>query len=432
MTVGLEPAPAPAYPHPVVLDKVPADPHSARRLAQAYRDAAHSAERARSQLHRVMADVEWQGAGASARWLPAEVLSRELRQVAHGLMEAARSLEHYARQLEKAHEKHHWSLKRLAAIGAIVVVTAAAVTVTMGAAAVAVGTAEAALAEGALAGVAGAVATASAAEATAAGSLMSSAGLMAGVRALAAFALPKLAQAEVVAGASALSQEVFQGEIRASRVLMDAQLAFVGSGAASLGLRAVRGAELSGAAAWAAPHLVVGGATAGTSALAQWEGTGSVSATRVLRDGALGAYFSGVGWTIAQNGGIAGATRREIELSKKYNWNNPDRLQKHVDDHAADLGDPDVESYLRRSVLLRTRIFGGQGVIKWDAETDTFRVYDPTTNEFGAYSGALKTRSLFPPSRGMGYFLKQDGVIVQGQDLVDEWIRERGLMQRAR
>ncbi|MDX6273788.1 MAG: hypothetical protein QOJ92_998 [Frankiales bacterium] len=422
----------PAYPGPVSLPRVAASPVDARRLARAYRESARTTEDAARQLRQVVQGLPWAGRAAQSRWVPAEVVLGDLHRLAEGLHEVARSLESYAHALDKAHEKHHWSLKKLAVIGAVVVVTAVAVTVTMGAAAVAVGTAEAALAEGALAGAGAAVTAATAAEAGATASLLSSAGMMTGLRVLGTFVLPKLAQAEIAGGLSALQQEVFTGEISGSQVLLDMQLGLAASAATGAGLRAVRGAELTGAVGWAAPHLVVGAGVAGTSALGQWETTGSVSAQRVARDGALGAYFSGVGWTIARNSGLAYATPREIELSKRYNWNNPDRLQRHVDDHAHEFGDAGVEAYLRRAVVLRARVFGGEGIIKWDAARETFRVYDPATNELGCFTPDLKTRSVFAPRRGMEYFLEQDGVVVQGQHHVDEWLRAQGLMNRAR
>ncbi|MDQ1688487.1 MAG: hypothetical protein QOK42_1462 [Frankiaceae bacterium] len=391
----LEP-PAPAYPAPVTLPRVAASPVDARRLARAYRESARTTEDAARQLRQVVQGLPWAGRAAQSRWVPAEVVLGDLHRLAEGLHEVARSLESYAHALDKAHEKHHWSLKKLAVIGAVVVVTAVAVTVTMGAAAVAVGTAEAALAEGALAGAGAAVTAATAAEAGATASLLSSAGMMTGLRVLGTFVLPKLAQAEIAGGLSALQQEVFAGEISGSQVLLDMQLGLAASAATGAGLRAVRGAELTGAVGWAAPHLVVGAGVAGTSALGQWETTGSVSAQRVARDGALGAYFSGVGWTIARNSGLAYATPREIELSKRYNWNNPDTLARHVADHAADLGITSPEEYVRQAQALLRRAEVGEVEWGWQPRHRSVAVLDRTSGTFATFDPVTRaTKTLY-------------------------------------
>ena len=45
-------------------------------------------------------------------------------------------------------------------------------------------------------------------------------------------------------------------------------------------------------------------------------------------------------------------------------------------------------------------------------DTDgTVRVYDPETNTFGSYTSDGKTKTIFKPSGGQGYFDRQPGVI---------------------
>jgi hypothetical protein len=406
---GLEPA-APAYPAPVQLERVKADPHAARRLARGYRDAASVVEQAQRDVRRALHGLPWVGQGASARWLPVDKLVADLRQVGRGLRDAAEALERYARELEKAHEHHRWSLKKLAVLGAVVIVTAAAVTVTMGAAAVAVGTAEVALAESALAGAGAAVAAATAAEAGAASALLSSAALMTGLRALGTFVLPRLAQAELAGGLSALQQEAMEGRISGSRVLLDMQLGLVGAGVGSAGLRALSRAELEGVAAWVAPHLVVGGTVAGTSALGQWETTGSVDGLRVARDGVFGSYFSAVGWTIARNAALGrapAATRREIEISRQHNWGNPDLLDDHALRHGAALGIEDAETYAARAQDMLRRAEAGELEWGWDAGHGSIAVLERERGIYAAFrpgDDATKTLlSLLTKGRDHGY-----------------------------
>jgi hypothetical protein len=404
---ALEP-PAPAYPAPVQVAIVQADPEAARRLARAYRDAASTTATAERAVRSALHGMPWVGRGADARWRPAQLLLADLRRVGDGLRETAESLDRYARELEHAHEKHRWSLKKLAVIGAVVVVTAVAVTVTMGAAAVAVGTAEAALAEGALAGAGAAVAAASAAEASAAASLLSSAGLMTGLRVLGSFVLPRLAQAEVAGGLSAVQQEVVGERIAGSRVLLDMQLGLVGSAAAGAGLRAVRGAELGGVAGWVAPHAIVGASVAGTSALGQWETTGSVDGLRTARDGVFGGYFSAVGWTIARNGVLSSAaTRREIEIARRHNWGDPSELNRHVRDHASELGLDGAEQYAKEAQRLLARAEAGELEWGYDPGHGSIAVLDRERGIYAAFwpdSGATKTlMSLLTKGRDHGY-----------------------------
>jgi hypothetical protein len=325
-------------------------------------------------------------------------LLADLGRVTSGLEGAADSLERYARELERAHEHHRGSEKKLAVIGAVVVVTAVAVTVTMGAAAVAVGTAEAMLAESALAGAGAAVVAASAAESSAAAALVSSAGLMTGLRVLGAFVLPRLAQVEIAGGLSAAQQEAATGQIAASRVLLDMQLGAVGAGVGAAGLRALSRAELDGAAAWLAPHAVVGGAVAGTSALGQWETTGSVDGFRVVRDGAFGTYFSAIGWTIARNGALASATQREIEIARRWDWANPSSLERHVSEHGGAMGVDDVEAYARAAHELWQRAESGELARGWSHKHGSIVVFDPETSVFASFWPNGTARTMFIPT----------------------------------
>lgn len=410
--------PAPAFPEPVRVRRMQADAEAARRLARGYRRAADQVDATARELRRTVLglDTGWRGRAAAARWQPVSVLLADLQQVGVGLREAAAALDRFARELDRAHEHHGWSLKKLAVLGAVVVVTAAAVTVTMGAAAVAVGTAEAAAASSALAGAGAAVAAASAAEATAATSLLTSAGLLTGIRALAAFALPKLAQGELAGGVSAFMQELHGGSISASAVLLDAQLGLVGAGAAGAGLRLVRAAELEGALGAAAPHLVVGAAAGGTSALAQWEHNGSVDVLRAARDGAFAGYFSAVGAAISRNAATAGAPSIAVRtpdptlLAQRFNWTSRDGLVGHWLDHGKNVGARSLDQYAARSRAFIDRVMGGSPVrMRWDSSKQVIRAFDERTGEFAVFNTSGVAITYYVPRKGLDYFLTQPG-----------------------
>lgn len=171
-------------------------PDAARHLATAYDACAQTLLRQLRQVAAVLDQLgpAWHGEGARAARTPERVLADDGVRVAHALRKSADDLRHYAHQLDRAHERHGWSIGRLVALGAIVSVGTAAVVVTVGAAAPAEAAAAAAAVETAEAATAGA----GAASTTAAANLASWQTLLAGIRPLAPFLVPHL----VSAGAS--------------------------------------------------------------------------------------------------------------------------------------------------------------------------------------------------------------------------------------
>src|SRR3954452_19223289 len=250
MTVALDPAapattvlPTPVAPTQYVVPRVHGDPAAARALGAAYRELADDAAGAARMAARGTTELSgsWAGRGRRAAIHPAEVLQHNAATTTRALRDAADALDAYAHNLETAHHHHFFSMHKLLAVAAVVTVTAVAVVVTMGAAAAA----EAALAASA-AGEATAAAGAAAAASTgaASGLLESTAGLV-GMRALLAFVVPHLVQAELSAGFAATMEESVDGHLNWQEIETSAAAGFAGSAGAASAARVAQSVKFA-------------------------------------------------------------------------------------------------------------------------------------------------------------------------------------------
>ena len=309
MTVAIDPAAPPATTAPTqyVVPRVHGDPAAARALAAAYRELAEDVASAARVAAGVMAGLSgsWNGHGRRAATHPAEVLQRNATVTARALHEAADALDAYAHKLETAHHHHFFSMHKLLAVAAVVTVTAVAVVVTMGAAAAA----EAALAASA-AGEATAAAGAAAAASTgaASGLLESTAGLV-GMRALLAFVVPHLVQAELSAGFAATMEESVDGHLNWQEIETSAVAGFAGSAGAASAARVAQSVKFA-RETWPLlhalmPHLAQAAAWGGVDASQQEMSGGHIS----LRELLLSAGMAGAGSALGA---------RAIPVAKAY------------------------------------------------------------------------------------------------------------------
>jgi uncharacterized protein YukE len=140
-----------------LLPPMPTDDADAlQRLAADWRELAAlldaEARRASSVVDRLRRD--WQGPGSLAAPTPLRRLLDDTATVCRALHDAADQVDALAVALRHAREQHGWSWRKITAIGAVVVVSAAAITVTVGSAGAAAP--GAAAAEGAVVGAAAA------------------------------------------------------------------------------------------------------------------------------------------------------------------------------------------------------------------------------------------------------------------------------------
>jgi uncharacterized protein YukE len=260
------------------------DPAAARALASSYRSLAQEVNGAARVATRVLAELSgsWRGRGHHAALHPAEVLARNAQVTSRALNDAAEALDAYAHKLESAHHSHFFSLHKLMAVAAVVTVTAVAVVVTMGAAAAA----EAALAASAAGEATAAAGAAAAASSGAAAGLLESTAGLAGVRALLAFVLPHLVQAELSAGFAATMEESVDGHLDWHEIDAAGAAGFAGSASAASAARVVSGVKFA-KQTWPLLHMLlphVGQAAAwgGVDAGQQVADSGHVSLRELL------------------------------------------------------------------------------------------------------------------------------------------------------
>ena len=96
------------------------------------------------------------------------------------------------------------------------------------------------------------------------------------------------------------------------------------------------------------------------------------------------------------------------EEAPDYGWGRPDTLQDHFDRHGPDFNSQSPEDYARQAQEFFKR--GVDERLPTKVDTDgTIRIYDPDTNEFGAYNADGTTRTYFKPDDGIDYWNKQKG-----------------------
>jgi uncharacterized protein YukE len=188
-----------------LLPPMPTDDADAlQRLAADWRELAArldaEARRASSVVDRLRRD--WQGPGSLAAPTPLRCLLDDTATVCRALHDAADQVDALAVALRHAREQHGWSWRKITAIGAVVVVSAAAITVTVGSAgAAAPGAAavEGAAVGAAAAEMAAASTTALLAKAAAARALLAVAQLARTVQTVRAVVVPRLVLASMQA-----------------------------------------------------------------------------------------------------------------------------------------------------------------------------------------------------------------------------------------
>jgi hypothetical protein len=192
---------------PVIVGDSPA----ARRLGTAYLDLADAVDAAASQVGLIMAQLtaSWRGVGSMGSTVPVEKVRHDSAALSSVLRTAGHDLIDYGNALEKAEEHHGFSLHKLIAVGAVVVISAAAITVTLGAAAVV----EAGAATAIVAGATEAAADATAADIAVSEGVAAAMSRVASLRPLLAFAVPRLTIAEWSAGSVAGYDEATVGRL---------------------------------------------------------------------------------------------------------------------------------------------------------------------------------------------------------------------------
>jgi hypothetical protein len=107
----------------------------------------------------------------------------------------------------------------------------------------------------------------------------------------------------------------------------------------------------------------------------------------------------------AQDGAPSGYSQQQADDGQLH-WGNPKTLADHFERHGADFLASDAEDYARqaRAFYLNRE----QHQMKTDAD-GTVRLYDATTNAFGAYNADGTTKTYFMPDNGQAYFDRQPG-----------------------
>jgi uncharacterized protein YukE len=118
-----------------LLPPMPAgDAEALRRLAADWRELAElldtEAQRASGEIARLQRD--WAGPGSLAAPVPLRRLVDDTATVCRALRTAAEQAETLATAMQASRDRHDWSWRKATAIGAVVVVSAAAVVVTVG------------------------------------------------------------------------------------------------------------------------------------------------------------------------------------------------------------------------------------------------------------------------------------------------------------
>ncbi len=116
----------------------------------------------------------------------------------------------------------------------------------------------------------------------------------------------------------------------------------------------------------------------------------------------LGVVAPGSGYGRGFRGGLKAAD----------SWGSARTLSRHFKDHGADFGVGSAEEYaeLASDFLASSRKTGRVTKIGNDG---VIRVYDPSTNTFGAYNPDGTTRTFFKPKRGEAYWHDQPGRVVE-------------------
>lgn len=106
-----------------------------------------------------------------------------------------------------------------------------------------------------------------------------------------------------------------------------------------------------------------------------------------------------------------GSSSALVPPPTRMTWANLDSLADHYNRHGADFRAASADDYAAQAwgFLQRAR---KQGLpMKWDAEDQTLRVWEPSSRSFAAYDRRGRTRTYFRPSNP-GYWDRQPGDVV--------------------
>jgi hypothetical protein len=97
-------------------------------------------------------------------------------------------------------------------------------------------------------------------------------------------------------------------------------------------------------------------------------------------------------------------------------WGRMETLQDHFDRHGADFRATSPDDYAAKAWQFLEPARAGQLLMKWDAEEDTLRVFDPASRAFAAYNRDGTTKTFFRPNSA-SYWDRQPGRSIQPSEL---------------
>lgn len=98
-------------------------------------------------------------------------------------------------------------------------------------------------------------------------------------------------------------------------------------------------------------------------------------------------------------------TATEQADTSYHGWANPDTLPDHFDRHGGDFSAKDQYDYAR----MAHELYENRDNFQVKTDKSNIRVYDPTTNSFGAFHKDGTTKTFFKPDDGQAYFDRQPG-----------------------
>jgi hypothetical protein len=115
--------------------------------------------------------------------------------------------------------------------------------------------------------------------------------------------------------------------------------------------------------------------------------------TQVAADIALRLLGRGIGRRAVRDAREAAGARHVSAAG----WGDPGTLADHFDRHGADFGSTSAEDYSRQASEFLERGVRDQLPAKVDPRTGVIRIYEPSTNTFGAYNANGTTRTFYKP-----------------------------------
>lgn len=100
----------------------------------------------------------------------------------------------------------------------------------------------------------------------------------------------------------------------------------------------------------------------------------------------------------------------------RVTWGRMETLQDHFDRHGADFRATSPDDYAAKAWQFLQRARAGQLLLKWDAEEDSLRVFDPASGAFAAYNRDGTTKTFFRPNSA-SYWNRQPGRSIQPSEL---------------